>query len=244
MSQKIRLNKYIASCGLGSRRTADDLIKSGFVEVNGKIIDTPGISVTEDDVVKVKGKFINPKKKEYIVFHKPPGYITSTKDEKGRKTIYDILPEKFRGLKTAGRLDKASTGLLILTNDGELIQKLTHPTKMVPKVYRVTAEGKVTEQDLINFKKGIEIEKGKIAYAEAIILDYSNSRTTMEMVLYQGYNRQIRRMLDKIKHPVISLKRVSHACIEIGGLDRGEFRYINKKEVQNLYNYLKNINKK
>ncbi len=241
MSQKIRLNKYIASCGLGSRRTADDLIKAGFVKVNGKVVNTPGISVTENDVVTVKGKVINPEKKEYLVFHKPPGYITSTKDEKDRKTIYDVIPEKYRGLKTAGRLDKASTGLLILTNDGELIQKLTHPKKMVPKVYRITAEGRVTEQDLIKLKKGIEIEKSKIAYADAIILDYSNFQTTMELVLYQGYNKQIRRMLDKISHPVISLKRVSHACISLGGLDRGKFRYMNKKEVQNLYNYLKNI---
>ena len=243
MPQKIRLNKYIASCGIGSRRSADDLIKTGAVRVNDKVVDTPGFSITEKDVVKVKGKIIKPEKKDYVIFHKPPGYITSTEDEKGRKTIYDILPSKLKGLRTAGRLDKDTSGLLILTNDGELIQKLTHPGKHVPKVYRVVAEGRFKEQDLIKFRDGIEIEKGKIAYADAVILDYANSQTTLEMTLFQGYNRQIRRMLDKIKHPVVSLKRISHACIDLTGLERGKYRYLSRKEVQDLNNYLRNIEK-
>jgi len=237
----IRLNKYIASCGIGSRREADDLIKSGVVEVNDRVAVTPGVSVTEKDTVKVRGKVIKPEQKDYIIFNKPGGYITSGKDEKGRKTIYDILPDKFRNLKPAGRLDKDSTGLLILTNDGDLIQQLTHPKKMVPKIYRVIAEGKVKEQDLLKFKRGIEIEKGKIAYAEAVILDYANSVTTLEMVLYQGYNRQIRRMLEKTGHPVVALKRIAHGCIELGSLDKGKFKYLNKKETQNLKNYLNKI---
>ncbi len=238
MQQKTRLNKYIASCGEISRRDADGLIKSGVVKVNDKIVDTPGMSITGQDVVKIRGNIIKPEKKEYVIFNKPPGYITSRDDEKKRKTIYDILPEKFKKLNPAGRLDKDSTGLLILTNDGELIQKLTHPKKQVPKVYRVVVEGKIKEQELIKLSRGIEIERGKVAYAESIILDYSNSQTTLAMTLFQGYNRQIRRMLDKIGHPVVSLKRVAHACIELGGLDRGKFKYMNKKEVQDLNNYL------
>ncbi len=241
MHRKIRLNKYIASCGVCSRRDADELIKSGVVKVNNKVIDTLSISVSEKDAVKVKDKIIKPEKKDYIIFNKPAGYITSAEDEKGRKIIYDILPEKLRNLKPAGRLDKDSTGLLILTNDGELIQKLTHPKKMVPKVYYVKVEGKVKEQDLINFRKGIELEKGKIAYADAIILDCSKSVTTLEMTLFQGYNRQIRRMLQKTGHKVISLKRTAHACIELGGLEKGKFKYMNKKEIQNLNNYLNKI---
>ncbi|HSA07482.1 MAG TPA: pseudouridine synthase [Candidatus Gastranaerophilales bacterium] len=238
MLQKIRLNKYIASCGLGSRRAADDIIKSGFVEINGQKVDNPATSITEKDIVKVKGKIITPEKKEYIIFYKPAGYITTTNDEKGRKTIYEFLPEGLKNLKPAGRLDKDSTGLLIMTNDGELIQKLTHPKKMIPRVYRVMAEGKINEQDLIKFKKGIEIEKGKIAYAEAKILEYKNSVTTLEMVLFQGYNRQIRRMLEDVEHPVLALKRFSHACIELGSLNKGKYRYLIKKEIQDLYNYL------
>jgi len=239
MPEKIRLNKYIASCGLGSRRTADELITSGVVEVNDKRINELGVSVTKKDSVKVKGKIIRPEQKTYIAFNKPPGYITSTEDEKGRKTIYDILPEKIKILKTAGRLDKDSTGLLVMTNDGELIQELTHPTKQVPKVYLVTAKGLVKNRDLVKFNEGIEIEKGKIAYAEAVIIDCQNSDTTLQITLYQGYNRQIRRMFDKVGHPVISLKRTSHACVELSGLERGKFRYISPKQVQELKNYLK-----
>lgn len=236
--EQIRLNKYLAQCGFGSRRQADELIKSSVVQVNGKAVDTPGITVTEKDVIKVKGKPVKPEKFEYAIFNKPAGYITSVSDEKGRKTIYDILPEKMKKLKPAGRLDKDSTGLLILTNDGELIQKLTHPKKQVPKVYAVIAEGKVTEEDLHRFYKGIEIEKGKIAYAEAIIVDYSNQQTTLQMTLFQGYNRQIRKMLDAVGHPVAALKRISHANIPVDGLKKGQFRYLKPKEVKELKNYL------
>lgn len=243
MTQKFRLNKYIALCGLGSRRNADELIKSGKVEVNGEKIDSPAVTVTKKDIVKISGKVIKPEKKEYIIFNKPPGYITTAKDEKNRKTIYNIIPEKMKNLKSAGRLDRESSGLLIMTNDGELIQKLTHPKMQVPKVYRVTARGKFTAQDLEKLRNGIEIEKGKIAYADAIVLDYSNSVTTLEITLFQGYNRQIRKMLEKIDHPVISLKRIAHACIVMGSLDRGKFRYLKPKEVEGLYNYLKKLNK-
>lgn len=228
MGIKVRLNKYIADCGICSRREADELIKAGKVQVNG-------------DVVKVNGKIIKPEKKEYVIYNKPAGYITTRSDEKGRKTIFDALPEKLRKLKPVGRLDKDSTGLLILTNDGELINKLTHPTKHVPKVYHVIAEGKVTEQDLTKFAKGIEIEKGKIAYAEGIVIDYSNSKTTLQITLFQGYNRQIRRMLEAVGHPVVALKRIAHANIVVTGLKKGQFRYLSAKEVRELNNYLKKL---
>lgn len=238
MQDKIRINKYISSCGFGSRRKADELILSGVVKVNGKTVAAPGMSISENDVVKINDKIIAPEKHEYVIFHKPPGYITTAEDTNGRKTIYDILPEKMKGLKSAGRLDKDSSGLLILTNDGDLIQKLTHPKKHVPKVYKVIAEGKFTEQDLMKFTKGIEIEPGKVAFAEAIILEYANSQTTLQMTLFQGYNRQIRRMLEQLGHPVAVLKRIAHANIEVTGLDKGRYRYLKPKEVQNLKNYL------
>lgn len=241
MSEQVRLNKYIASCGIASRREADELIKNGSVKVNGKVVSEPGVSVTKKDRVVVDKKLIQQEKKIYIVFNKPPGYITTRKDEKGRKTIYENLPENLRTLRTAGRLDKDSTGLLILTNDGELIQKLTHPKAKVPKTYLVTAKGKVTITDLLEFQKGIEIEKGKIAFAEGVILGYENNETALELVLYQGYNRQIRKMLEKVGHSVTMLKRVQHGCINLGGIKKGKFRFMNNKEVDNLYKYLKNI---
>ncbi len=238
MKDKTRLNKYLASCGIGSRRQADEIIKSGVVEVNGKIVGTPGASVTAKDTIKLKGRVITPEKKEYVIFYKPPGYITSVSDEKGRKTIFNILPERLKGLKPAGRLDKDSSGLLILTNDGELIYKLTHPKKRVPKIYSVIAEGRLTGQDLLRLSKGIEIEKGKIAYAEAVITDYPNNRTSLQITLYQGYNRQIRRMLEALGHPVTALKRIAHASIRVSGLKKGQFRHLSPKEVTELNNYL------
>ena len=241
MPESIRLNKYIASSDIASRRGADELIKTGKVKINGEVITNPATVITKRDAVEVNGKKIRPLEQKYVIFNKPAGYITARRDPHERKTIYDLLPSEIHKLKPAGRLDRETTGLLILTNDGELIQKLTHPKGRVPKVYRVTAEGKVTQQDLFDLKKGIEIEKGKIAYAEAVILDYAQSKTTLELVLFQGYNRQIRRMMDKINHPVISLKRISHANINIAGLDKGKYRYLSRKEVEILNNYLKKL---
>ncbi len=244
MLNQIRLNKYIASSGIASRRAADELIKAGKVKVNGKVVNEPGISVTEKDEVEVNNKLLEPEKMVYIVFNKPPGYITTRSDEKGRKTIYENLPENLRTLRSAGRLDKDSTGLLILTNDGELIQKLTHPNAHVPKVYRVVAKGRVTINDLLEFKKGIELEKGKTAYAEGIILDYNNNETTLEIILHQGFNRQIRHMFDFIGHPVTALKRTEHACVTLGSIKKGKFRFMSTKEVDNLNKYIKNLEKK
>lgn len=243
MSDTVRLNKYIASCGLGSRRFADEMIKSGRIKINGKTVTEPGVYVSKKDRVEADGQILEEEKKVYIVFNKPPGYITTRNDEKGRKTIYDNLPENMKGLKTAGRLDKDSTGLLIMTNDGELIQKLAHPKSKVPKVYRVVAEGKINIEDLHRFQKGIEIESGKIAFAQGVILDYEQGNTTLELVLHQGYNRQIRKMFDFIGHKVISLKRIQHACIVLGGIKKGKFRFMKSKEIDNLYKYIKNLEK-
>lgn len=239
MPQTIRLNKYIADAGIASRRASDELIKSGKVRVNGSMVELPGTMVSAKDRVEVNGKIISSQEKKYVIFNKPPGYLTTRSDPEGRKTIYYILPEELRKLKPAGRLDKDSSGLIILTNDGELIQKLTHPKHPAPKVYMVRVEGKINSNDIAALEKGIEIEKGKTAYAEAAVIDYKDSVTTLEVVLYQGYNRQIRKMTDKINHPVISLKRISHANINISALEKGKYRYLSKKEVRDLFNYLK-----
>ena len=244
MRPQTRINKYIASTGIASRRAADELIKAGKVKVNGKTITEPGIGIGSRDIVEIDGKKINVQEKKYIIFNKPAGYITARKDPENRKTVYDLLPPEIYKLKPAGRLDKDTTGLMILTNDGELIQKLTHPKSHVPKVYRVTVEGRVGQQDLLTLKKGVELEEGKIAYAEAVILEYSKPNTLLEITLYQGYNRQIRRMMEFIKHPVVSLKRISHANITLAGLDKGKFRYLARKEVSDLSNYLNKLNAK
>lgn len=233
-----RLNKYIASSGICSRRKADELIESGAVSVNGKVVKELGFQVSPKDKVCVDKKVITPKKNEYYKFYKPAGYITTADDEKGRKTIYDVLPKELADLKPVGRLDKDSTGLLIMTNDGDLINKLTHPSLKVAKVYSVSVEGKVGINDLETLYKGIEIEKGKLAYADAQIIEYVKNTTLLRVVLTQGLNRQIRKMFDYLGHPVISLKRVQHATISIEGLKRGQIKVIKPSQIRDLLRYL------
>jgi 23S rRNA pseudouridine2605 synthase len=235
-----RLNKFIASSGLCSRRKADELIEAGKVKVNGVVVKELGYSVSSKDKVTVNNEPLKKQNLIYIKYYKPAGYITTMNDEKGRKTIYDILPEEVKDLKPVGRLDKDSTGLLILTNDGEFINKMTHPSIKLPKIYRVCAQGKMNSQHLLQMAKGIEIEPQKIAYADALIVEYENKNTVLQITLYQGMNRQIRKMLDHLGHPVISLKRVSHGTINIQGLKKGQFKYIKPKEINDL---IKHINK-
>lgn len=239
----IRLNKYIASSGLCSRRKADELIEQGVVSVNGKIVKELGFLVQEKDKVFVNKKLIRPVKHEYYKFYKPAGYITTCDDEKGRKTIYDLLPESLYGLKPVGRLDRESTGLLILTNDGELINQLTHPSIKVPKIYIVSVDAKVSRNELEKLANGVEIEPGKIAYADISVLEIDNKHTLMQITLYQGMNRQIRKMFETIGYEVKTLKRIQHATISIEGLKRGEFKPIKPKQIKELKNFLNRIAK-
>ncbi len=242
-NSKVRLNKYIAACGYCSRRKADEYIEAGKVRVNGEIVSELGFMVSTKDKITIENKIIKPETLTYIRYYKPAGYITTMDDEKGRKTIYDILPEEVQNLKPVGRLDKDSTGLLILTNDGDFINDLAHPSIKVPKVYRVTAQGKLNLNDIEIMAKGIEIEKDKIAYADSRIIDFEGRNTVLEIVLYQGLNRQIRKMLDYIGHPVISLKRLSMGPIDLQGLKKGQFKYLKPKQIQQVKNYLKKLSK-
>ena len=242
-----RLNKYIASAGLCSRRKADELIESGKVGVNGKIITELGFYVREKDKVTVDGKHIYPQKLEYYRFYKPAGYITTSEDEKGRKTIYDIIPPELRHLKPVGRLDKESTGLLIMTNDGELINQMTHPSIKVPKVYMVTINGKFTENNAKEMLDGIEIvtdtNEKKIAYAETLPIEITNKSSVIQVVLYQGINRQIRKMFAKLGFEVLVLKRIQHAIVNLDGLKKGQIKPMKPKTVKQLQSYLAKITK-
>lgn len=238
-----RLNKYIASSGLCSRRKADELIEAGRVIVNGKKITELGFLIQDKDKVFVDKKLIRPVKHEYYRFYKPAGYITTADDEKGRKTIYDLLPENLQHLKPVGRLDKDSTGLLILTNDGDLINELTHPSITVPKIYLVTINGQIHRHELEQLANGVEIEKGKIAYADISVLDMNSEKTTMQITLYQGLNRQIRKMFEFVGYEVKSLKRIQHATLTLQGLKRGEFKPIKPQQIKELKNFLNRISK-
>jgi pseudouridine synthase len=209
--------------------------------VNGKIVTELGYGVQPKDKVFVNKKLIHPVKHEYYRFYKPAGYITTSDDEKGRKTIYDLLPERLHHLKPVGRLDRESTGLLILTNDGDLINDLTHPSAKVPKLYRVTINGKITQNDIYKMSKGIEIEPDKKAYAQVDVLEIDNDSTTMEILLFQGMNRQIRKMFEYLGFEVISLKRIQHATLNLDGLKRGEFKPIKPQQIKELRNFISKL---
>lgn len=236
-----RLNKYIASAGICSRRKADELIESGAVVVNDKKVTELGFLVGDKDKVFINNKLIHPVKHQYYRFFKPAGYITTADDEKGRKTIYDLLPKELFGLKPVGRLDRESTGLLILTNDGDLINELTHPSIKVPKVYLVSVDKLVQPHELEQMANGIEIEKGKTAYADIEVLEVDKDRTMMRITLYQGMNRQIRKMFEYFGYEVKSLKRIQHATIQLEGLKRGEWKPIKPRQIKELKNFLNRI---
>ncbi|MDD3437090.1 MAG: pseudouridine synthase [Candidatus Gastranaerophilales bacterium] len=237
----MRLNKYIAASGICSRRKADELIDQGVVSVNGKKIKELGFKVSEKDKVFINNEPVRPKKHEYYRFYKPAGYITSADDEKDRKIIYDLLPPDMHNLKPVGRLDKDSSGLIILTNDGDLINELTHPSIKVPKVYIVNVNGKVHLHQLEKMAKGIEIEKGKTAYAECQIIESTNKNTVLQIVLYQGLNRQIRKMFEFLGFEVTSLKRIQHATIDLEGLKKGQFKPIKPQQIKELRNFLSKL---
>lgn len=238
-----RLNKFIASSGLCSRRKADEFIENGDVVVNGRIVKELGFQVGPKDKVSVNGKLIKPLKLEYYRFYKPAGYITTSEDEKGRKTIYDLIPPELKNLKPVGRLDKDSTGLIIMTNDGDLINEMTHPSIKVPKIYLVSVNGKLTVEDGKKMYNGIEIEtdtgEKKIAYAQVLPIELENKKSTVQVTLHQGINRQIRKMFASLGFEVISLKRVQHGTITLEGLKKGQIKPMKPKQVKELKTYLK-----
>lgn len=240
----MRINKYIASSGFCSRRKADELIEAGRVRVNGEVVKLLGYEIRTKDKVSIDNKPLRTMKLEYYRFYKPTGYITTSSDEKGRKTIYDILPDEMSHLNPVGRLDKDSSGLLILTNDGNLVYELTHPSIKVAKVYRVTVDAFLKVEDLERLASGIELEKGKIAYCDCEIIERKKDETLLEITLYQGMNRQIRRMIEFLGHNVIRLKRVRHATIDLVGLKKGQFKAIKPKQIKELKAYLDKIKEK
>ena len=240
----MRINKYIASSGFCSRRKADELIEAGRVRVNGEVVKLLGYEIRTKDKVSIDNKPLRTMKLEYYRFYKPTGYITTSSDEKGRKTIYDILPDEMSHLNPVGRLDKDSSGLLILTNDGNLVYELTHPSIKVAKVYRVTVDAFLKVEDLERLASGIELEKGKIAYCDCEILERKKDETLLEITLYQGMNRQIRRMIEFLGHNVIHLKRIRHATIDLVGLKKGQFKAIKPKQIKELKAYLDKIKEK
>lgn len=239
MLKRYRINKFIAESTGCSRREAEQYVIDGFVVLNGKKITDLSTKITVRDNVTLKGKKLKLAEHVYVIFNKPSGYITTREDEKGRKTIYDLLPEKLHCLKPVGRLDKDSSGLIILTNNGDLINTLTHPKFHIPKKYKVLIKGKFNQNHAESFFKGIDIGNNEIAKAEVIsAIPEKNGCLVLTIILEQGLNRQIRRMMEKIGNEVVSLKRVSVGPVTLKSLKRGEYSYLTKNEVENFINYI------
>lgn len=234
----MRINRYIAQTGFCSRRKADEYIIQGRVKVNNKVVTMLGFEVRTKDKVYIDDKLIRCDKLEYYKFYKPAGYITTKADERNRKTIYDLIPQELRHLNPVGRLDKDSSGLIIMTNDGNLAYELTHPSIKAAKTYIVKVSGKFKDDELKKLSDGIEIEKGKIAYCDWLILDETKTDTQFEIILHQGLNRQIRKMFEFLGHNVISLKRIRHANIDLVGLKKGEIKQIKPRQIKELKLYL------
>lgn len=235
-----RLNKYLASTGASSRRGADKLIQDGRVKVNGKTVTELGKSINErNDTVTVDDKIVKPANDySYIMFYKPKGCITTVSDEKGRKTVYDYLEEiNVLHLIPVGRLDYDTEGLLLLTNDGDMAHKLTHPSFEVPKTYLVKTEGEIPEHKLAQLRKGVVIDGEKTKRSKVKLLEYKDGVSKVQITISEGKNRQVRKMFQAVEKEVIFLKRIAVGELRLGGLSRGGYRYLNDDEVY----YLKNI---
>ena len=223
---KIRLAKFIADSGIASRRAAEDLIARGVVSVNGKKIDTPVFFVDDGDIVLVNGKKVAAKEKTKLyAFHKPINTMTTRSDPSGRKTIYDFLPHELKGLKYIGRLDYKTTGLLLLTNDGELARKMTLPSSKIPRTYIATVYGDLSKLDLA--RRGITVRGIKYAPMQIEKIDDKNLRVTVT----EGKKNEIRIVLATIGAPIKKLHRISFGKIELGNLPSGKIREIRTENI-------------
>jgi 23S rRNA pseudouridine2605 synthase len=233
-----RLQKFMARCGVASRRKCEELILAGKVKVNKEIIRELGTKINPSiDKVEVEGVLIKPEEKKlYIALSKPVGYITTVKDEKNRKTVLDLVKVKER-IYPIGRLDYNTSGLLLLTNDGDVYNRLIHPRQSINKVYIALVKGHISDKKVKIFSEGIDIGGYITAPAKIkIIKKYTNS-TKVEITIHEGKNRQVRRMCEKIGNPVIELKRIKIGDIKIEGIEVGKWRYLSEKEMK----YLKNL---
>ncbi len=228
----MRLQKYIAKCGVASRRKAEEMIKSGLISVNGKIVSEMGIKIdVEKDIVKFKNQIIHLENKTMVILiNKPEGYVSTTDDQFGRKTVLDIIPNITERLYPIGRLDYNSCGLLLLTNDGELTYRLTHPKHHISKVYRVHLDKTFKIEDKMKFEKGLIIDEYLTKPSKLIIED----EKILKITLYEGRNRQIRKMLEQLGYDILKLERIQIGDIFDNDLSPGKHRYLSENEVMEL----------
>lgn len=235
--EEIRLQKYLADCGIASRRKSEELIKQGQVKVNGKTITELGTKVIPNkDSVEYNGKKIELKKEYvYILLNKPIGYVTTVKDQFNRDSVLDLVKTNKR-LVPVGRLDMYTSGALILTNDGNFVYKVTHPKHEIEKTYTVTIIGIVKKEEVEKLKKGVEIEDyiTKPAKVKILKIDEEKNQSRLEITIHEGKNRQVRKMCEAIGHKVLALHRSKIAGIDVKDIPLGKWRYLNSKEVNKI----------
>lgn len=233
----MRINKYLASAGIASRRSVENFILEGRVKVNDVVCTNLATDIKENDVVKFDNKVIKPTQKfVYYMLNKPKGYVSTASDDKGRKTVLDLIDTTER-IYPVGRLDYDSEGLLILTNDGDLTNKLTHPKNQIPKTYYVIINSNISQKDLNRLEKGVVIDGHKLSGSKISVLSENSDKTELNVVIHEGRNREIRKMFEVVGKNVIFLKRTKIANLTLGKLQRGTYRQLTQTEVK----YLKSL---
>ena len=232
---KVRLQKFLAESGVASRRKSEELIEGGKVKVNGRVASIGDKVNPKKDTVTVNGKkIIKQKNLTYIMLHKPRGFITTMSDEMDRKCVAELIKDVPGRVYPVGRLDRDSEGMLLFTNDGEFANAMTHPTKHVPKTYRVTVRPSISEEQITALTQGVIIDDRKTAPAEVRVVLKEEGRVVLEIILYEGRNRQIRKMCEEVGLEVARLKRTAIGSIKLGMLAQGKYRELTPDEVHKL----------
>jgi len=237
-TSKIRLNKFLAHCGLGSRRKCEEYIDQGLISVNGLPITQQGVTISAgQDSVKYRGRLLAAPSgaHTYLLLHKPTGVVTTLADEKNRRTVRELIGSKIKArIYPIGRLDINSTGLLLLTDDGELASRLLHPSAELPRTYRVKVKGIPSDNDIAHLERGILYQGAKSGAAKARLVSKLQSNSVMEVTLHEGKKREVRRMMGQIGHTVLDLKRIRFGPLSLGALASGKWRHLTSREIAAL----------
>ena len=234
--EEMRLQKFLAHAGIASRRASEDIIRQGRVTINGKTITDMGVSVSYNDLVTVDGKQIeNEEEKIYIILNKPVGYVSSAKDQFGRPTVLDLVRDIDIRLYPVGRLDYDTSGLILLTNDGDFTYQLTHPKHEIDKVYEALISGTPTKDEIKMFEVGLRIEDYTTSPAKIVIKEIIKNNALVHVTIHEGKNRQVRKMCEAIGHNVLTLKRIAIGPIALNDLPEGKWRRLSEVELNSLY---------
>ncbi len=239
---RIRLQRFLASCGLGSRRACEEFITEGRVTIDGQTVSELGATVDpSSQTIALDGERLRMERKKYYVLHKPPGYLCTSSDPAGRRKAIDLLPSEGPRLFTVGRLDENSTGLLVVTNDGDLAEKLAHPRHQIFRVYHIQVAGHPTREVYDSLKEGLRFAEGRFRVRSVKSLKKVGQSTWLEVVLSEGHNRELRRLFARVGHKVLKLTRISFGPIRLGKLKMGEYRDLSLPELEALHGILANV---